>query len=150
MKNETNALQPTTSEITARQMNFIHRLLNVSVGTNLSNLSLAEIYKHNTQVVLSRASFNSDPFSCSGDFTDLISLSRLECINFNSFSWININNSRLCNYIWSYIRLLKKSSFTNTFIGLSTINKDDIINTTSDPRDNFTRHSAPDFAIFSA
>ena len=105
MKNENNVLQQKTSDITARQMNFIHRLLNVTVGTNLSNLSLTEIYKRNTQVVSSRASFNSDPFSCSGDFADLISLSKLECINLNYFSWININNSRLCNYIWSYIRL---------------------------------------------
>ena len=138
MKNENNVLQPKTSDITARQMNFIHRLLNVTVGTNLSNLSLTEIYKRNTLVVSSRASFNSDPFSCSGDFTDLISLSRLECINLNYFSWININNSRLCNYIWSYIRLFKMSSITNSFTGASKINKDDILNTTSDPRDNFT------------
>ena len=85
MKNENNVLQPKTSDITARQMNFIHRLLNVTVGTNLSNLSLTEIYKRNTQVVSSRASFNSDPFSCSSDFTDLISLSRLECITMKTF-----------------------------------------------------------------
>lgn len=116
-----------TSELTTRELNFICRVFYINPTNKPSDVHIVNKFNENPNTLTNRASYKFS-FEISNDVVNrLISIAKLECIDNNFFDWIDTNNNRLCNYIWSFIRVLKLKNLKNDFIISVEINKDDII-----------------------
>lgn len=111
-----------------REMKFISKILNLDIKQADDETVVWNTLIENATVITNRISFQKTGNIKDINKTTLINLVRYECIALSCFDWIDIKNDRLCNYIWSYIRVLKT---TWSFNGAQDIliNKDDILNT---------------------
>ena len=115
-----------------RGIRFISNFLGLPININpISAKSIfLEIINKDKQHILNRRSFNSLGLAQDSDIDEarVINWVSNECIDISLFDWIDTKNNRLCIYVWSYIRLLNKSSFRNVQ-GTASLNRSDILNT---------------------
>lgn len=112
----------------AREMKFISKLLNIDINMADDENTVWKRILENSTSIANRISFQKVGGIQEINKTILINLVRYECIAPSYFDWIDTKNDRLCNYIWSYIRVLKTTLQFNGAQDIS-INKDDILST---------------------
>jgi len=130
-------LSPLSNKLQARELNFICNIYNVNINQNEYGLLLLDKYQKDPTRITNRVSFKHNIISMLDAEHPLIAIAKIECINKSYFDWIDTNNNRLCNYIWSYIRIFKSSLLTDGITCLTDINKDDVTNIKADVN-NFT------------
>lgn len=115
-----------------REIRFISKLLNLDIiPTSDKSISFGMINKKK-QDIANRLAFISLYFQSNKDINEeqIINWVRNECVDLSLFDWIDTKNSRLCIYAWSYIRLLKKSSFKQILAThIPSLNRSDIFET---------------------
>lgn len=112
--------------LTNRQVNYLSKIIpNVDFNHIYDeNTFLKEIQK-NATAILNRAAYKVFSAGQNIDKVTLIDYIDFECMKLSNFDWIDTENERLCDYIWSYVRILKPStSYYNLHI-----DKADIFNT---------------------
>lgn len=113
--------------LTIREFNFICRVIRINPNKELKDMSIVDAFNANPSLFTNRVS-HSLPQEISDDaISRLIKIAKFECIDNNFFDWIDINNHRQCNYIWSFIRCLKTNNFKKILMISVDIGKDDII-----------------------
>lgn len=118
--------------LTIREFNFICRVIRINPNKELKDMSIVDAFNANPSLFTNRVS-HSLPQEISDDvISRLIKIAKFECIDNNFFDWIDINNHRQCNYIWSFIRCLKTNNFKKILMISVDIGKDDIIRPSED------------------
>lgn len=113
-----------------RVVRFISKLLGLSINPISTKSIILEMINKNKKHIFNRLSFNSLSLNKDSDIDEaqFINWVNNECIDISLFDWIDTKNNRLCIYVWSYIRLLNKSSFKN-ILETPSLNRSDILNT---------------------
>ena len=111
--------------LTNRQVNYLSKIIpNVDFNHIYDeNTFLKEIQK-NASAILNRAAYKVFRAEQNIDKVTLIDYINFECIKLSNFDWIDTENERLCDYIWSCVRILKPST---SYYNLN-IDKVDIFN----------------------
>ncbi len=109
--NENGLAIPSTISLSQREREFILRLLNKEINSDIKNEALINHLSNNIKLLTDRANCDIlSPLRCfEGKLVPgelIIEKIKSECISEKNFSWIDTKNDRLCNYIWSYIRSL--------------------------------------------
>ncbi len=115
-----------------REIRFISKLLNLDITPKSEKSIALERINQKKQHILNRRSFNTLGLNHDSDIDEerIINWVSNECIDIFLFDWIDTTNNRLCIYVWSYIRLLKESSFKQTLAThIPSLNRSDIFET---------------------
>ncbi len=113
-----------------RGMRLISKLLSLSISPTSAKSIVLRMINEKKLHIEDRAAFNRFGFYSNNDINEekIIAWVGNECIDLPLFDWIDTKNSRLCIYVWSYVRLLNKSSFEN-IPGTLSLNQSDILDT---------------------
>ncbi|QJT18058.1 hypothetical protein E5E96_12670 [Aeromonas sp. 1805] len=112
--------------LTNRQINYLSKVIpNVDFNHIYDENIFLNAIQKNASAILNRSAYKLFSFEQDINKVKLIDYINFECMEINNFDWIDTENERLCDYIWSYIRILKASTpHYNIYI-----DKADILNT---------------------
>ncbi|HAU4896995.1 TPA: hypothetical protein F3L05_04760 [Aeromonas hydrophila] len=104
---------PPPISLSKRERDFCLRLLNKDTSLPVSNDELITYLSNNSSILKKRVNCKlGSPLSTfDGKAVPpelIIESIKSECISETNFSWIDIKNDRLCDFVWSYIRSLTK------------------------------------------
>ncbi len=113
-----------------RRIRFISKLLNLDITPKSEKSIALRMINEKKPYILNRISFNRLGLNHDSDIDEarIINWVDNECIDISLFDWIDTKNTRLCIYVWSYIRLLNESSFKK-ILDTPSFNKSNILNT---------------------
>ncbi|MBQ4673632.1 hypothetical protein [Aeromonas dhakensis] len=112
--------------LTNRQINYLSKVIpNVDFNHIYDENTFLNAIQKNASAILNRSAYKIFSFEQDINKVKLIDYINFECMEINNFDWIDTENERLCDYIWSYIRVLKSSTPHNNIY----IDKADIFNT---------------------
>ncbi|MGY3961268.1 ribbon-helix-helix domain-containing protein [Aeromonas popoffii] len=112
--------------LTNRQINYLSKVIpNVDFNHIYDEQTLLNEIQKNANAILSRSAYKVFSSKQNINKVTLIDYINFECMELSNFDWIDTENERLCDYIWSYVRILKPSTPHYNFY----IDKADIFNT---------------------